>query len=148
MPTATIEGPMHPLTRDVIYATALRREIAKHAIACVLLYLRSAIPAEDTGQVVDSVREQVTAALRNGDNIDVIEQLVSLEEQGCSNINVLLRKLLSLGLDRSQVVQLVNVVITYTETLAGVSRANELHQILPALSEVFERLSQSAASCS
>ncbi len=53
MPTATIEGPMHPLTRDVIYATALRREIAKHAIACVLLYLRSAIPAEDTGQVVD-----------------------------------------------------------------------------------------------
>ncbi len=58
------------------------------------------------------------------------------------------RRLLNLGLDRSQVVQLVNIVITYTETLAGVSRANELHQVLPALSEVFERLSQSAASCS
>ncbi len=138
---------MHPLTRDVIYATALRREIAKHAIACVLLYLRSAIPEEDTGQVVDRVREQVTAALRNGNSIDVIKQLMSLEEQGCSNITILTQKLLNLGLDSCQVVRLVEEVITYTETLAGASRAKELPQVLPALSEVFKRMSQSPASC-
>ncbi len=139
---------MHPLTRDVIYATALKREIAKHAIACVLLYLRSAIPAEDIGQSVDRVREQITAALRNGNNIDAIGQLVSLEEHCCSNITLLTKKLLSLGLDRSQVVRLVDEVITYADTLAGVNRAEELRQVLPALSEVFERMSQSPASCS
>ncbi len=139
---------MHPLTRDVIYATALRREIAKPAIVCVLLFLRNAVSAEDIAQFVDRIREQVTAALRNGGDMKAVEQLVSIEEQCCSDVTILARRLRNLGLDAAQILRLVDEVVTYTETLAGEGRAQEFREVLPALSAVFEGLSQSPASCS
>ncbi len=134
---------MHPLTRDVIYATALRREIAKPAIACALLFLRSALTAEDIAQFVDRIREQVTAALRNSGGIKVVERLVCIEEQGCSDVTILARRLLNLGLNPAQILRLVDEVITYTETLAGGRSAKEFHEVLPALAGIFEALSQS-----
>ncbi len=139
---------MHPLTRDVIYATALRREVAKQAIACVLLFLRSAVPAEDIAQFVDRIREQVTSALRNGGDTKAVAQLVSVEEQCCSDVIILAKRLLNLGLDSAQILRLVDEVVTYTETLAGGRSANEFHEVLPALAAIFEALSQSPASCS
>ncbi len=136
---------MHPLTRDVIYATGLRREIAKPAIACALLFLHSAVPAEDVAKAVDRLREEVTAALRNGGHADAFERLVRLQEHGCSAPDILAKKLLDLGLNPTQIVGLIDEIITYAERLIGASRAKEFHQVLPVLTEAFERMSQSPA---
>ncbi len=134
---------MHPLTRDVIYATGLRREIAKPAIACVLLFLRSEGPGH-IAEWVDRLREQVTAALRNGGGA-AAEQLAKLEGQSCADINILAGRLAHLGLHPTQIVCMMNAIIAHAETLVSETRAAEVHGILTELSKAFERMSEPGA---
>ncbi len=92
---------MHSLTVNVIYATGLKREIARAAIAHVLLFLRDRLPETHFAEFTEKMREaqsvnEAAATAENGAR-EAIEGIVHCPEK--CGADILVAKLSELGLN-------------------------------------------------
>jgi hypothetical protein len=135
---------MEKLTRDVTDVTGLEPSIAKAAIGHVLLFLRNEAPEGHIAEFIDKMpkaHEAVEAAAASGDGgvTAAIEGMTSFMGHGRVDTNILAGRLLNLGLNQRQIVDLVNEVLSRAESVVGAEGAAKIRKILPALNE---RLSQ------
>ncbi len=116
---------MHTLTVNVIWATALRREIARAAIGHVLLFLRKELPEAHIVEFIDQMPQALSAVDKaagagNGD--------------GRSKEAILREKLENLGLNETQIIALLKEVIARAKTLLGSEDAAKITQVLSSVS--------------
>jgi hypothetical protein len=138
---------METLTSDILAATGLDPAIANAAIGHVLLFLKDEAPESRVADFIESTpkaREAVDAALATLDAgvTQVIEGMTSFIGRGRADTNILVGKLLNLGLDGKQIKDLVARVISHADALLGPEDAARIRGILPAIDE---RLGRSAA---
>ncbi len=134
---------MDALTKNVVATIGLKPETARAAIVHVLLFLHDEMPEGHFGEFIDGMqeaREAVDAAraARVSAVPAAVEGLASVMGRGGGpNISLLAGNLMSLGLDESQVIGLMNAVIARAETLTGNDNAAMIRKILPALAASF-----------
>ncbi len=133
---------MEKLTRDVTEVTGLEPSIAKAAVGHVLLFLRDEAPGGHIAELIDKMpraHEAVEAAAASGDGgvTAAIEGMTSFMGHGRADTNILAGKLLNLGLNQRQIVDLVNEVLSRAESVVGAEGAAKIREILPALNERF-----------
>ncbi len=139
---------MDTLTKNVASATGLKADAARAAIIHVLLFLRDEMPEGHFGEFIDKIRqarEAVDAAAAAGLSRApaALEGLASVMGHGGPDVSVLAGNLMSLGLDPSQVVGLMNEIISRAEEAIGATDAMKIKQMLPQLAAHFP---QSAAA--
>ncbi len=127
---------MEPLTRDVIYATGLPRQVARIAIACVLVFLSRAAPNGELAGCAERLRQEIIAAARRDSGMAAVEQLANLDALSCADVATLATTLANIGLHPAQIIRTASEVVTYAEKATGASGASVLHRIVPALSDV------------
>ncbi len=141
---------MEKLTKDVTDVTGLEPSIAKAAVGHVLLFLRSEAPEGHVAEFIDKMpkaHEAVEAAFASGDGgvTAAIEGMTSFMGHGRADTNILAGRLMNLGLNQRQIVDLVNEVLARAESLVGAEGAAKIRAILPALNERFGPTPASAA---
>jgi hypothetical protein len=135
---------MELLTTNVMDTTGLDPATAKAAIGHVLLFLRSEAPLGHVSEFIDRVpgaREAMEAAAARDDGgvTAAIEGMTSLMGRGRVETNILAGKLLNLGLDETQIKELVNQILGRAEGVVGPEGATKIRALLPALDERFDR---------
>ncbi len=128
---------MQSFTDSLIAATGLDASIAKAAIGHVLLFLRDATPQGRVAEFVASTpqaEEAVAAAEATEDRnlTQVIEGLTRYTGYGRADVNILVGRLLRLGLDETQIRKLLDETLSRAEHLMGAEGVREIREILPA----------------
>lgn len=131
---------MEELTRRVVATTALDPSIAKAAIGHVLLFLNDKVPDGHVDEFIARTplaQEFMEAACATGDGgvTQVIEGMTSFIGHGRADLNILAGKLERLGLDESQIANLLKEVVARAEVLIGADGVAKIKAILPALAE-------------
>ncbi len=129
---------MDILTKNVVSATGLKAETARAAIVHVLIFLRDEMPEGHFSEFIDKIRqarEAVDAAAAAGVSRApaALEGLASVMGHGGPDVSILAGNLMNLGLDPSQVVGLMNEIISRAEAAVGSDDAGKVREILPAL---------------
>ncbi len=131
---------MHTLTKNVIYATGLRREIARQAITQTVLFLRDEEPWRCAADLADMMR--ALAEAQNAAAAGVAAPALRLRDApGCDKLRALAESLASLGLNEAQVVSVVKEVLAHAEQALGAMSVAERRRILDELAQAFERIS-------
>ncbi len=115
---------MHTLTVNVIWATGLRREIARAAIGHVLLFLRRELPE---AHIVGFI-ERMPLALAAVD-----KAAASGNGDGRSKEDILREKLENLGLNETQIIALIKEIVARAKTILGADDAGKIQQVLSGL---------------
>ncbi len=117
---------MHTLTVNVIYATGLRREIAKAAIGDVLLFLRKEL---SEGPIAEFIARMPQAR-------DAVDRAAAQEEgDGRSPVMILTEKLMELGLNETQIVALIHEIIARAKTLLSADDVAKVRQLLNGVAD-------------
>ncbi len=134
---------MHTLTRNVIYATGLKREIARQAIMQALVFLRDEAPERHAAEAIEKLRKtaeaQGAAAVSAADRTSTA-QVEGADEPSRSKAGALAGALASLGLDEAQSIRLVEEIVAHAEGAPEATDAPGWRRILDDLAEVFERI--------
>jgi hypothetical protein len=131
---------MEKLTTDVTNVTGMDRSIAKAAIGQVLWFLRQEAPEGHVAEFIDGMpaaREAVEAAAAHGDGgvTVAIEGMTSFMGRGRADTNILVGRLLNLGVKREQIHPLVEEMLRRAESAVGVEGAAKIRSLLPAIDE-------------
>ncbi len=127
---------MHTLTVNVIWATALRREIARAAIGHVLLFLRNELPE---AHIVEFI-EQMPLALAAVD-----KAAATGNGDGRSNQDILKEKLENLGLNETQIIALIKEIVARAKSILGADDAAKIKRVLSGVSRNVSAPSPQAA---
>jgi len=138
---------METLTTNVMDVTGLEPSIAKAAIGHVLWFLRNEAPQGHVAELIDKMPaacEAVEAAAAHGDGgvTVAIEGLTSFMGRGRADTNILVGRLLNLGLREDQIRPLVEEILRRAESFVGAEGAAQIRGLLPAIDE---RLSATVA---
>jgi hypothetical protein len=129
---------MQDFTDSLIAATGLDASIAKAAVGHVLLFLRDKAPQGRIAEYISKTpqaQQAIAAAEANEDGrlTQIIEGLTGFMGNGRADVNILLGKLIGLGLDEKQIRRLLDAAtLSRAEDLIGVAGAREIREILPA----------------
>ena len=128
---------MQDFTDSLIAATGLDASIAKAAIGDVLLFLRDKAPRGRVAAYISSTpqaQEAVAAAeaREDGNLAHVIEGMTSFTGHGRADVNILVGRLIGLGLDERQIWKLFAATFSRVEDLIGAAGVREIREILPA----------------
>ncbi len=129
---------MQDFTDSLIAATGLDASIANAAAGHVLLFLRDKAPQGQVAEYVSKTpqaQQAIAAAEANEDGrlTQIIEGLTGFMGHGRADVNILLGKLIGLGLDEKQIRRLLDAAtLSRAEDLIGVAGAREIREILPA----------------
>jgi len=128
---------MQDFTNSLIAATGLDASLAKAAIGHVLMFLRDEAPQGHVAEYVANTpqaQEAVAAAeaAGDGDLAQVIEGLTRFMGRGRADVNILVGKLLQLGLDEKQIRMLFDATLSRGEDLIGAEGVHEMRDVLLA----------------
>ncbi len=121
--------PMEPLTRDVIYATGLPRQVARIAIACVLVFLSKAAPNSELAGCAERLRQEIIAAAHRDSGMAAVEQLADLDALSCADVGSLATTLANIGPNPTQIIRTASEVVTYAERAVGARRGTPVDSI-------------------
>ncbi|MGA9598744.1 MAG: hypothetical protein WBS22_00515, partial [Methylocystis sp.] len=121
---------------SVIAATGLDASIAKAAIGHVLLFLRDKAPEGRIAEYVSNTPQAqeaiaAAAATEGGGLAQIIEGLTRFVGHGRADVNVLVGRLIGLGLDEKQIRKLLDATLSRAEDLIGAAGVREVREILP-----------------
>ncbi len=138
---------MDILTRNVIYATGLRREIVKLSVGHVLLFLRDEAPEAHVSELLDKMRQArealaAAAAVEDGGTKGAIEGLGGSMGSDRADVHILAAKLMKLGLDETQIVNLIKEIIARAESLIGADDVARIQRLLASLIERAGRMAE------
>ena len=128
---------MQDFTDDLIAATELDASIANAAVGDVLLFLRDRAPQGRVAEYVSGspqAQEAIAAAKATEDASlnQIIERLTRFMGHGRADVNVLVGKLVGLGLDDNQIRELLDATLSRAEDLIGAAGVQEIREVLPA----------------
>ncbi|BDV39817.1 hypothetical protein [Methylocystis bryophila] len=128
---------MQIFTDNLMATAGLDASIARAAIGHVLLFLRDQAPQGRVAKYVEDTPEAQEAvaaaeAAEDGRLTQVIEGVTRFTGQGRADVNVLVGRLLRLGLDGKQIRILIDETLSRAEDLLGVEGVREIRKILPA----------------
>ena len=121
---------------SVIAATGLDASIAKAAIGHVLLFLRDKAPQGRIAEYVSNTPQAqeaiaAAAATEGGGLTQIIEELTRFMGHGRADVNILVGKLIGLGLDERQIRKLLDATLSRAEDLIGAVGVREVRESLP-----------------
>jgi hypothetical protein len=128
---------MQTFTESLLAATGLDASIAKAAVGHVLLFLRDKAPQGRVAQDISNTpqAQEATAAAEateDGGLTQIIEGLTRFTGQGRVDVNVLVGRLIGLGLDEEQIRRLLDATLSHAEDLIGAAGVREMREILSA----------------
>jgi hypothetical protein len=129
---------MQDFTDSLIAATGLDASIGNAAAGHVLLFLRDKAPQGCIAEYISKTpqaQQAIAAAEANEDGrlTQIIEGLTGFTGNGRADVNILLGRLMGLGLDEKQIRRLLDAAtLSRAEDLIGVAGAREIREILPA----------------
>ena len=121
---------------SVIAATGLDASIAKAAIGHVLLFLRDKAPQGRIAEYVSNTPQAqeaiaAAAATEGGGLTQIIEELTRFMGHGRADVNILVGRLIGLGLDERQIRKLLDATLSRAEDLIGAVGVREVRESLP-----------------
>jgi len=129
---------MQDFTDSLIAATGLDDSIGSAAAGHVLLFLRDKAPQGRVAEYVSKTPQAQRAiaaaeATQDGGLTQIIEGLTSFTGHGRADVNILLGRLIGLGLDEKQIWRLLDAAtLSRAEDLIGAESAREIREILLA----------------
>ncbi len=131
---------MDILTQNVVTATELEPRIVKPALGHVLLFLRDKVPSGHVGELIDKnkdAREAVNAAEAASDSgvTAFIEGMTSFIGHGRADLNILVGKLMNLGLTEAQIKTLFDQFLARADVLLGPDGVVKVRDIVTHMDE-------------
>jgi hypothetical protein len=120
--------------------TKLEPYVAKAAVGNILLFLRDKFPEGTVAAVIDNdknAHQAVAAANANSDGCltEMIEGMTSLMGHGRADLDMLVGKLVNLGLTEAQGKELIEATLGPAAPLIGADGVAEIKAILPAIAQ-------------
>ncbi len=131
---------MDTLSRNVIYATGLRREVVKIAIGHVLLFLRAEAPEAHVSEFIDKMGQpsealHAAAAVDGGGTKGAIEGLGGSMGPRRADVHILAGELKKLGLTETQIIDLLKQIVARARELIDAEDVAKIEHLLASLTE-------------